>query len=201
MRRVRCIQGTLALVLAMASLGILAAVVGASTPHTAPNGLAYSTVSATTVQQQLPAHSCHAVGSGLYSMPDPRCTPGALNPAVTQRTIASTICKSGWTSTVRPPESVTEPEKLASIRAYGDSGAISSYEYDHQVPLELGGALNDPRNLWPEPDYAMQSGFYLNPKDHLERALNRLVCAGKMPLSKAQKAIASEWVSAYHHYG
>jgi hypothetical protein len=185
----------------MALLGILAAVAGASTPRTAPNGLAYSTASASAVQQQPPAHSCHAVGSGLYSMPDPHCTPGALNPAVTQGTIGSTICKSGWTSTVRPPESVTEPEKLASIRAYGDSGAVSSYEYDHQVPLELGGAVNDPRNLWPEPDYSMQSGFYLNPKDHLERALNRLVCAGKMPLSKAQRAIASEWVSAYHRFG
>jgi hypothetical protein len=201
MRRVPCIQATRALALAMTLLGVLAAVAGASTARTAPNGLAYSTASANSVQQQPPADSCHAVGSGLYSMPDPHCTPGALNPAVTQGTIGSTICRSGWTSTVRPPESVTEPEKLASIRAYGDSGGISSYEYDHQVPLELGGAVNDRRNLWPEPDYAMRSGFYLNPKDHLERALNRLVCGGKMQLSKAQKLIASEWVSAYHRYG
>ena len=37
------------------------------------------------------------------------------------------------------------------------------------MPLELGGAVNDPRNLWPEPDYATAAGFYLNPKDHLER--------------------------------
>jgi hypothetical protein len=185
----------------MALLGTLATVAGATTPHTAPNGLEYSTASAHVVQQQPPAHSCHAVGSGLYSMPNPHCTPGALNPAVTPVTIGSTICKSGWTSTVRPPESVTEPEKLASVKAYGDTGPVSSYEYDHQVPLELGGAVNDPRNLWPEPDYAVRSGFYLNPKDHLERALNRLVCGGKMPLSRAQKAIASEWVSAYHRYG
>jgi hypothetical protein len=201
MRKVPCTQGTRALSLAVALLCILAGAAGASTPRTAPNGLAYSTASANAVQQQPPPHSCNAVGSGLYSMPDPNCTPGALNPAVMQGTIGSTICKSGWTSTVRPPESVTEPEKLASIRAYGDSGETSSYEYDHQVPLELGGAGNDPRNLWPEPDYAMRSGFYLNPKDHLERALNRLVCAGKMPLSKAQEVIASEWVSAFHRYG
>jgi hypothetical protein len=37
----------------------------------------------------------------------------------------------GWTASVRPPESVTEPEKRASIDAYGDAGPISSYEYDH----------------------------------------------------------------------
>jgi hypothetical protein len=37
----------------------------------------------------------------------------------------------GWTSTVRPPESVSEPEKRASMAAYGASGPLSAYEYDH----------------------------------------------------------------------
>jgi len=163
----------------------------------APSGLAYSTASPHVVQRQPPGGSCRARGAGIYSRPDPRCTPGALNPAVTQATIGSTICHSGWTSTVRPRESITEPEKLGSMRAYGDRGRPSSYEYDHEVPLELGGALNDPRNLWPEPDYpGVSRSFYLNPKDKVERTLNRLVCAGKMPLSRAQRLIASDWVSA-----
>jgi hypothetical protein len=192
---------SVALLLAMALAGLAAAIVAAAVGQTAPNGLPYSTASAHVVQRQPPAGSCHATGSGLYSMPDLHCTPGALNPAVTQATIGSTICRSGWTTTVRPPESITEPEKLASIAAYGDRRPVSSYEYDHDVPLELGGAVNDPRNLWPEPDYPMQSGFYLNPKDHLERALNRLVCGGEMSLSRAQGLIAANWVSAYHRYG
>jgi hypothetical protein len=145
--------------------------------------------------------ACHARGSGLYSRPDPRCTPGTLNPEVTQAKIDSTICQSGWTSTVRPPESITEPEKLASIQAYGDTGPPSSDEYDHDVPLELGGAVNDSRNLWPEPDYAHPAPFYANPKDHLEDKLHRLVCDGAMGLSQAQSAIASNWVAAYHRYG
>jgi hypothetical protein len=167
----------------------------------APGGLAYSSASAHVVQRQPPPGTCHAHGTGLYLLPDRRCTPGALNPSVTQADIGSTICHRGWASTVRPPESVTEPEKLSSMASYGDRGSTSSYEYDHQVPLELGGAVNDPRNLWPEPDYAVPSGFYLNPKDHLERALNRLVCGGAMPLAKAQLLIASDWVSAYRQYG
>ena len=50
------------------------------------------------------------------------------------------------------------------------------------VPLELGGATNDARNLWPEPDYTARDGFYNNPKDKLERALNRIVCNGAMSL-------------------
>jgi hypothetical protein len=180
---------------------LITASAGAAPTRTAPNGLVYSTAGAHVVQRQRPADSCHARGSGLYSEPDPRCTPGALNPAVTQATIGSSICRSGWTSTVRPPESITEPEKLASIEAYGDTKLASSYEYDHYVPLELGGAVNDQRNLWPEPDYPAHSGFNLNPKDHLERALNRLVCHGEMQLGEAQHLIATDWVSAYHRYG
>jgi hypothetical protein len=190
-----------ALSLALLLAGLTAAIAGATVVQTASGGLAYSTASAHVVQRQPNAGSCRAIGSGLYARPDPHCTPGALNPSVTPASIRSTICRSGWTSSVRPPESITEPEKFASMKAYGDSGSAGAYEYDHDVPLQLGGAVNDPRNLWPEPDYPTRAGFYLNPKDHLERALNRLVCNGRMALSRAQRLIAGNWVSAYHTYG
>ena len=173
---------------------------GAAGARLAPSGLVYSSASAQQVQPQPRAGSCRAIGSGLEQRPDRRCTPGAVNPAVTQATIGSTICRAGWTSTVRPPESVTEPEKLASLRAYGE-GPSSAFEYDHFVPLELGGAVNDPRNLWPEPDYPARAGFYLNPKDHLETALKRLVCSGRMSLALAQREIAANWVAAFRRYG
>jgi hypothetical protein len=140
------------------------------------------------VQAQPAPGSCHAHGYGLMREPDPRCTPGALNPAVTQQTIDQTICVSGWTKTVRPSESVTEPEKLASMAAYGDAGAAHDYEYDHLVSLELGGARNDSRNLWPEP------GASPNPKDSVENALHRLVCDGQLSLASAQRIIATDWV-------
>ena len=153
------------------------------------SGLAYSTASAQSVQPQPAPGSCHAIGTGPYSRPDPQCTPGALNPAVTQATIGQTICAPGWTSTVRPPESVTEPEKQASMAAYGDGGPISSYEYDHLIPLELGGAANDPRNLWAEP------GASPNPKDAVEEELNQKVCDGQMTLAAAQRAITSNWTA------
>jgi len=161
----------------------------------------YSTASAHVVQPQPAPGACHARGSGLNSKPDARCTPGALNPAATRATIDATICRAGWTSTVRPPESITAREKLASMAAYGDHAAPSAYEYDHLVPLELGGAVNDPRNLWPEPDYPVRAGFYLNPKDRLEGALKRLVCERRMSLATAQRLVAVDWVSAFAVYG
>lgn len=151
--------------------------------------LPISTASNTVVQRQPAPGSCHQTGSGLYSRPDRACTPGALNPQVTPATIGATICSSGWTETVRPPVSITEQEKVASLAAYGDTGPLSAYEYDHFVPLELGGATNDPRNLWPEP------GGSPNPKDSVENELRREVCDGQMTLAAAQHAIVTNWVA------
>jgi hypothetical protein len=150
-------------------------------------GLLVSSASGDVVQPQPPPGSCHARGSGALVLPDPRCTPGAVNPDVTPATIGQTICVSGWTSTVRPSESVTHDEKLASMAAYADAGSSSTYEYDHLVPLELGGAVNDPHNLWPEP------GGVPNPKDPVENALHRAVCSNQMPLRQAQHIIATDW--------
>jgi hypothetical protein len=163
-----------------------------------PTGsLVLSSASGRVVQPQPAPGSCHARGSGPNARPDPKCTPGALNPAVTQQTISQTICVSGWTRSVRPSESITEVEKRASMAAYADDGPMGNYEYDHLVPLELGGAVNDSRNLWPEP------GGSPNPKDSVENALHRMVCDGDAPLVRVQHIIATSWVTwaKSHGYG
>jgi hypothetical protein len=192
--RTSAAAAALATITALASFPLAAA-------GLAPSGLPYSHADAHVVQRQPAPGSCQARGAGLFARPDPRCTPGALNPDVTQATISRTICRRGWTKTVRPPESVTAPEKLASMRSYADGKDTSRFEYDHLVPLELGGAPNDRRNLWPEPDYAVPKGFYLNPKDLLESVLKRRVCSGHMGLSTAQRLIARDWPAAYRSYG
>ena len=92
---------------------------------------------------------------------------------------------------MRPAESITEREKYASMAAYGDTGSASGFEYDHFVPLELGGATNDSRNLWPEP------GASPNPKDKVEDYLNREVCERRLTLARAQKLIAANWIAVY----
>jgi hypothetical protein len=150
-----------------------------------------SHASSLVVQPQPPAGSCHARGQYPFPTPDLRCTPGALNPAVTQATIRTTICRRGFSSGIRPSTSVTEPEKLASMLAYGDHRSPSSYEYDHLISLELGGAANDSRNLWPE------RGASPNLKDKVENYLHSRVCDGRMTLGRAQRIIALQWVSFY----
>jgi hypothetical protein len=162
----------------------------------ATSRLPMSSASNTIVQPQPGAGTCHARGRGSTVLPDPRCTPGAISPAVTQANIGSTICRSGYTRGVRPPERITDTEKRKSLAAYGDRGSASGYEYDHLVPLELGGATNDARNLWPEP------GHSPNPKDKLEGRLKLQVCERKLSLATAQAEIATNWVAVYRRaYG
>jgi hypothetical protein len=146
------------------------------------------------IQPQPSPGQCHAQGQGTTAEPDPNCTPGARNPQVTPATLAVTICRSGWTKTVRPSASITGAEKRASMVAYGDRGSPSAFEYDHLVSLELGGAVNDARNLWPEP------GASPNRKDRLEGRLRRLICAHRLSLGAAQQAIARDWVAAYRRF-
>jgi hypothetical protein len=127
-------------------------------------------------------------------LPDPRCTPGSIDPAVTQAGIRSTICKKGWTATVRPPESQTERFKYGvAYPAYGTPQSERT-ELDHLVPLELGGS-NDATNLWPE--YPPTP----NPKDKVEDTLNAAVCDGRVKLAAAQAAIAADWLTAEKKLG
>jgi hypothetical protein len=71
------------------------------------------------------------------------------------------------------------------------------FEEDHLISLELGGSPTDPKNLWPEP-YASSTGA--RTKDRLENALHALVCSGAIALKTAQKAIATNWYTAYLKY-
>jgi hypothetical protein len=119
---------------------------------------------------------------------------------VTQDDLATTLCRAGgYTSSVRPPVSMTEPFKYEVMRSYGDGGSASAYELDHLVPLELGGS-SDTRNLWPEPG-DRPSPSVANSKDPVENELHDLVCAATtggayLPLAVAQRLVATDWTTA-----
>jgi hypothetical protein len=112
---------------------------------------------------------------------DPRRTPGALNPDVTQANIRSTICRRGWTATIRPPVSYTNALKRKQMAQYGETGPLSNYQEDHLISLELGGHPIDPRNLWPEPYPRARE------VDAIENELNAQVCDGSLTLEQAQQ--------------
>jgi hypothetical protein len=111
----------------------------------------------------------------------PTLTPGVLNAAVGQATIRSTICRRGWTATIRPPTEYTSALKLRQMAAYGETGPPAAYQEDHLISLELGGHPTDPRNLWPEP-YPRAADV-----DRVENDLNAQVCSGGLTLAAAQR--------------
>lgn len=127
-------------------------------------------------------------------LPDATCTPGAINPGVTQENLAQTICVRGWTATIRPPVEYTTSLKIAQIADYGLPGSLRLYEEDHLIPLELGGHPTDPANLWPQ-QWDRPDGLDAHAKDQVENAARRRVCAGLSLLQDLQQAMAQNWVA------
>ncbi len=126
-------------------------------------------------------------------LPDPVCTPGEADPRVTQDNVGATICRRGYSASVRPPQEVTHGIKIRLTRVYGiGSVPFSQLELDHLIPLSLGGASTD-ANLWPQ----FRSGPHnVDDKDAVAVRLNRRVCRGQLSLLAAQQAMATNWRTA-----
>lgn len=135
---------------------------------------------------------CQRINNAL---PDSACTPGAVDPNVSEDTIRTTICVAGYTKTVRPAESLTNKIKTQEMQMYGDTDSSANYELDHLISLELGGCPDCIANLWPEP-YNIALGA--RQKDTVENYLHKQVCEGRMSISEAQADIARNWVDIYN---
>lgn len=144
--------------------------------------------------------SCHYRHAGREVLPDPACTPGAVDSAVSQANLRTTVCrKGGYTASVRPPARLTDAIKRRLLAAYGIPVADSSrYELDHLIELSSGGS-SDVRNLWPEPNVRYDStgsSFVHNDKDQVEEELFHAQCAGKVSLRGIQAAMSQNWTTA-----
>jgi hypothetical protein len=133
---------------------------------------------------------------------DKKLTPGAVDPRVTQANIQQTICKTGYTKTVRKTPQKMQDQVFA---AYGIPKADEGkYELDHLISLELGGA-DVAKNLWPEKYCPTKKAlcpadppcYGAREKDVVETTFKRKVCAGTMTLKAAQKRIAGDWLKEY----
>jgi Putative secretion activating protein len=114
-----------------------------------------------------------------------------LNPAVTQGNIAITICKPGWTKSIRPGVSYTNWVKRHYLENLGIPwGNARRFELDHIVPLELGGHPYAEANLQIQP---WQGEDGARAKDKVETWLKRQVCAGRVKLKDAQECIYNHW--------
>ena len=192
----KCLLTAVALLLAL-PVGCASNAAG-PTSAVAPTGGTSSPLAAVATQQSSATISSASRCSARDGLPDASCTPGVADPRVTQANIATTICKPGYSTSVRPPTSVTSPIKAERMAAYGYSDAPANYELDHLISLELGGHPSDVKNLWPE---AYGRGEWdAARKDQVENKLHDLVCAGAIPLADAQRIESTDWKSAWTQF-
>ena len=139
---------------------------------------------------------CHVRMAHGYPLPDPKCTPGAINPTVTADVLGnldfSTECIRNRVTTAR--------EKAVTYRWYGirpprhNHGRTQVCELDYLVPLKLGGA-DTLDNVWPQcgPKKGPIWKRSFRRKDLVENYLAKMVRDGKMQLWEAQRGIAKDW--------
>lgn len=122
------------------------------------------------------------------AMPDESLTPGAVT-----STNAAQVCRRGFAQSIRHPyDTQWRRFRVAVFHRYGIShDRWPAYTLDHLIPLELGGAPFDLRNVWPQPKVEAKR------KDKVEERLRFLVCdRHTLTLWAAQASIARDWTHA-----
>jgi hypothetical protein len=143
-----------------------------------------------------PEGGCHTRSLNGLPVPDPKCTPGAINPTITAEVLREPVFR---TACLRQ-QVTAEREKARTYNWYSiphpvnNSLGSQSCELDHLVPLELGGA-DTLDNIWPQcgPPGTPLAQRYFKQKDVVENYLSWRVKRGEMDLAQAQKGVASNW--------
>jgi hypothetical protein len=146
----------------------------------------------------LPPHKvCHVktTPSGEL-LPDPKCTPGAINPTLTEAVLKNPAFRTGCVRN----DATSENQKRTTYKWYrtkrprNNVHLTQTCELDHLIPLYLGGA-DTLDNIWPQcgPKGVHLDDRYFKEKDKVEYYLGRQVREGKMDLADAQRGIAKDW--------
>lgn len=140
---------------------------------------------------------CGFVYAKSPQLPDPKLTPGDVNPV----SDIKNICTVGYTSGIdRTGNRVRNvPIKLRNkvFKLYNIDPKSDRFEMDHLISLQLGGS-NDIKNLWPQ-SYTTKP-YNARKKNVLENKMRSLICQGKLDMITAQKEISSNWIEAYKKY-
>ncbi len=175
---------------------------GLALAFVASAALAYSIDPRASAALALTAHdhapgSCHVrhAANGMQ-LPDPACTPGAVNPTVTADVLRDPTFRTG---TVRDQLTTAAQKQIVYAwygiaKPKGNTGPNQVCEIDHLVSIGLGGS-DALENLWPQCGPANvpvgQREFKI--KDaHAELSLMRKIKAGA-DLADIQRRIAQDW--------
>jgi hypothetical protein len=132
-----------------------------------------------------------------FPIPDPRCTPGAINPTLS----LATLRNPGFTTTHCLRDNATSASQkehtygwYATLHPANNSGQTQTCELDHLISLELGGA-DTLDNIWPQcgPPGVDRDARFFHQKDIVENYLADMVRSGRIPLATAQHGVATDW--------
>lgn len=127
--------------------------------------------------------ACAPAGGGAVAPPSAagEVPAGMLNPAVTDATVATTICMAGYSKTIRPASSYTESLRARLLAAYGLAPG-TEVELDHVVSLAAGGAPRLP-NIYPELIAQAKAD------DVVENRVHSFICSGRLTLAAGQRQL------------
>ena len=131
-----------------------------------------------------------------YAIPDPACTPGAVNPTLTlsilKRPAFRTACERNQATSANAKNGTYDWYVIA--HPANNTGANQICELDHLISIEIGGA-DTLDNIWPQcgPAGVPLNDRFFKQKDLVENYLADQVRAGKMALGDVQAGIARDW--------
>lgn len=146
--------------------------------------------------QDVQASGCKTQVRNGFPVPDPHCTPGAINTTLT----VDILRDPGFRTACVRDNATTATQKASTYGFYNvrhpqdNRGVMQTCELDHLVSLELGGA-DTLDNIWPQcgpPGVVLRERFFKQ-KDMVENYLARQVRDGLMKLKDAQDGIAKDW--------
>jgi len=137
--------------------------------------------------------SCHVQIRNGHRFPDKRCTPGALNPTVTEEVLRSPDFRTDCTRNM----GTSEDAKKIIFKWYNVT-EDETCEMDHFVSLEIGGS-DMLMNLWPQCGPPGSTGLArdFKQKDSVELHLGDQVRLGEarggLSQDQARKAVTKDW--------
>jgi hypothetical protein len=144
--------------------------------------------------------SCHVrLAANGMQLPDPNCTPGAVNPTVTLEVLRDPTFRTG---TLRDQLTTAKQKEVVYSwygipKPKGNVGPNQVCEIDHVVSLLAGGsdALS---NLWPQctftPGVPVGKREFKIKDAHAELAVAKAIRAGQITdLADVQRRIAEDW--------
>jgi hypothetical protein len=143
-----------------------------------------------------PQQACTTLIRSGFPVPDPNCTPGAINPTLTIEVLRDP----SFTTRCTRDTATKETEKTTTYEWYNlphptqNSGESQVCELDHLISLGIGGA-DTLDNIWPQcgPSGVALPQRFFKIKDMVEDFLAMQVRAGRMNLIDAQRGIAADW--------